>query len=78
MALLLAHVPVQTLSQAFEPVVHRVAETDGWDREARSGDGDAGERERDTSQILNMQPNFNGHLKKLVQDVNFCLFVVAR
>lgn len=42
-ALLLAHVPVQTLSQAFEPVVDGVAETDGWDGEARCGDGDAAE-----------------------------------
>lgn len=44
MALLLAHVPMQTLSQTFKPVVHWVPETDGWDGEARRGDGDAGER----------------------------------
>lgn len=43
--LLLPHVPVQTLGKALKPVVDRVPETDGRNREAGSGDGDTVEEE---------------------------------
>lgn len=66
-ALLLAHVPVQTLSQTFEPVVHWVPETDGWDGVARGGDGDARERrgEMSISNCRTCNQTFRSKLGKL-------------